>query len=286
MFRKLLCPIDFSPASDEALQFAARMAKDLDADLVVAHAWYVPPLAYTGESMLIEGLDTARKSSERLLADAKQQALAYGAPRVSTSFITGVPWAAIAELTQAQDIDLVVIGTHGRTGMSRFLLGSVAERVVRHAECSVLVARGAYKGFHHVVCAVDFSDPSRHAMHAAGELARESVTLFHSIEIPSLYGLFPGRTDDVVDYDRRARILMHEWEHALRSTSKATVAVEATFGSPAAEALQLLDRDSRLDLIVVGSHGRTGIRRVLLGSVAEKIVRHARASVLVARTRG
>lgn len=286
MFRKLLCPIDFSPGSDEALQFAARMAKELDADLVVAHVWHVPPLAYGGESLPINDLDAIRESAEQMLAGAKQQAIAYGAPRVSSRFVTGVPWAAIAELTQDPDIDLVVIGTQGRTGISRFLLGSVAERVVRHAECSVLVARGSYKGFQHVLCAVDFSEPSRHAMHRAAELARENVTLFHSIEIPAAYGLFPSRTDDAIDYDRRAHLLMHEFEHELHATSKVSVSVQASFGSPAAEVLQLLERDTRVDLVVVGSHGRTGIRRVLLGSVAERIVRHARTPVLVARVRG
>jgi len=286
MFRKLVCPVDFSPGSEEALLFAARMARDLDADLLVAHVWYVPPLAYAGESIPTGALESVRESAERMLADAQRQAISYGAPRVTTSFLTGVPWAQIADLPKDQDVDLIVIGTRGRTGASRFLLGSVAEQVVRHAACSVLVARGAYTAFHHVVCAVDFSEWSREAMHRAGELARESVTLFHAIEIPALYGLMPSRTGEAIELDRQARRLLHEWERELRAVTRASVATHPCFGPPAAEALELLDRDPKLDLIVVGSHGRTGLRRVLLGSVAEKIVRHARTPVLVARGRG
>ncbi|MGE5184806.1 MAG: universal stress protein [Acidobacteriota bacterium] len=286
MFKKIVCPIDFSPGSEQALQFAARMATDLDADLVVAHVWYVPPLAYSSETMPPAGWDAVRDSSERMLAEAKQRAVGLGAPRVSTLLLSGVPWAQIAEIPTDPDVDLVVIGTHGRTGISRFLLGSVAEQVVRHADCSVIVARGEYKGLQHVLCSVDFSDSSHQAMRRAGELARESVTLFHAIEIPALFGLEPSRSDEAFDLDRRAQRLTEAWGSELGAMTRASVSTRTAFGSPAAETLAMLDADPKLDLVVVGSHGRTGIRRVLLGSVAEKIVRHARTPVLVARARG
>ena len=286
MFKNIVCPTDFSPGSEQALQFAARMAKDLDANLVVAHVWYVPPLAYAGESMALERWEAVRDSAESMLADARQRAVGLGAPRVSTLLRSGVPWAEIAETPTDPDVDLVVIGTHGRTGISRFLLGSVAERVVRHADCSVLVARGEYRGLQHVLCAVDFSEPSREAMRRAGELARDSVTLFHAIEISTLFAFEPSRSGEAFELDRRAQRETEAWASELRSMTRATVSTRTTFGTPAAETLAMLDADPKLDLVVVGSHGRTGIRRVRLGSVAEKIVRHARTPVLVARARG
>lgn len=286
MFKKIVCPIDFSSGSEEALQYAAFMAKDLDAELVIAHVWYVPPLAYSGEGVPVASWENVREETERGLVDARKQAIACGAPRVSTVFLSGVPWAQIAELPTDADTDLVVIGTHGRTGVPRFLLGSVAERVVRHAECSVLVARGKYTGLHHLLCAVDFSEPSRDAMRRASELAKESVTLFHAIEIPALFAFEPTRDGDAFELDRRAKRSIEDWGRELASMTKATVSTCTTFGSPATEALSILDADPKLDLAVVASRGRTGIRRVLLGSVAEKIVRHARTSVLVARAKG
>ena len=286
VFEKLLCPIDFSPGSEQALRLAAGMARDLDAELVIVHVWYVPPLAHADDGMPLASWDVVRDTCERRLADAKQQAIGLGAPRVSTRFLSGVPWAQIAEIPTDPEIDLVVIGSHGRTGVSRFLLGSVAERVVRHARCSVLVARGEYRGHQHVLCSVDFSDSSRTAMRRAGELARESVTLFHAIEIPALFAFEPSRSGEAFELDRRALRLTEAWGAELATMTTAAVSTRTAFGAPADETLALLDADPRLDLVVVGSRGRTGIRRVLLGSVAEKIVRYARTSVLVARGRG
>jgi len=285
MFKKLLCPIDFSPGSQQALDLAARLAKASDAELIIAHAWHVVPLAYTEYPIAADTLQAMSDDAVRLLGDARERALKLGAKRVGTAFSRGLPWQQIVETAADRSCDLVVIGSHGRTGISRFVLGSVAETVVRHAPCSVLVARNDQASFQHALCAIDFSEASRDAMNRAVELARERVTLFHSIETPGFFAYEPHRAEVADDLDRRATNALDQWAGELAGRSKLTVSCRTAFGSPAHEALGVIDGDPTIDLAVVGSRGRTGIKRVLLGSVAAKIVRHARCSVLVARDR-
>ena len=142
MFRKILCSVDFSPGSTEALRLAAAMCAP-DTALVLIHVWQ--PLAYTygAESALTADIvNSIQGDAERELASAKREVERLGPRRVETSFQIGSAWREIVRvLEDDRAFDLAVIGTHGRTGLSHVLLGSVAEKVVRHAPCPVLVAR-------------------------------------------------------------------------------------------------------------------------------------------------
>ena len=122
-------------------------------------------------------------------------------------------------------------------------------------------------------------------MTRAGELAGESVTLFHAVELPLIGGIAPKRVDETFEVHKRAMGSLKVWARELEGKTRASVSTQTGFGSPARETLAMLDANPKLDLVVVGSHGRTGVQRVLLGSVAERIVRHARTPVLVARAR-
>lgn len=276
--RKILCPVDFSEGSDRGLEMAVRLANEHAAELVVAHAWYLPPM--TMEYALAPAtLDAIEKDAAAGLEDAVARARGFGATQVTPLLLEGVPWQRIVDA--AEGCDLIVLGSHGRTGLSRVLLGSVAEKVVRHAHGSVLVVppKGVLRTFKKIVCPVDFSEASKLAFGRAKELVREggSITLVHVIELPVAYrGQIPLDVADVLD--RQARQLMEEWVRGASVPVKAEIRV----GSPGAQVLHVLEEDVH-DLVVVGSHGRTGIKRALLGSVAEKLVRHAGCPVLVAR---
>ena len=289
MFRKILCPIDFSEASSVAARAAVRLAKAADAELVLAHAWYVPPLASAGEYPFPpSAIQQLVEDAERGLAVAAREVTELGSTRVRTALSTGNPWEQIVEtLRRDQAFDLAVLGPHGRSALARVLLGSVTEKVVRHAPCPVLIARGEAKPFRHLLCPVDFSDSSQEALALAGDLAAPdaTITLLHVIELPLSYtGDLP-----VADYlgvvDKRSTDLIEDWASDLRSRTSLPVDTRIEIGSPGAEVLAILDKDPTYDLVAMGRHGRTGVRRVLLGSVAEKVVRHARCSVVVARPR-
>jgi nucleotide-binding universal stress UspA family protein len=289
--RKILCAIDFSDASRRAMYTAARLSKAADAELVLLHAWYVPPLASAGEypfppSVTQQLVD----DDERGLALAAREASELGARHVKTQLSTGIPWDQIVEaLRRDPTFDLVVLGPHGRTAFARVLLGSVTEKVARHAPCPVLVARGEAKPFGHVLCPVDFSDSSREALALAVEMTapNATLTLLHVIELPLTYtSEVPVAEGDYLGgIDKRSTDLIEDWASDLRTKTSLSIATRVETGSPGATVLAALDEDPTYDLVAMGRHGRTGVRRVLLGSVAEKVVRHARCSVVVARPR-
>jgi nucleotide-binding universal stress UspA family protein len=291
-FKKILCPVDFSLGSQQAMLLAIRLANESDAELVLTHVWYMPPLAYAEDPPFPpDTIQAMIQDEERGLAAAEAEASRLGATRVTTKFLTGVPWDQIVEVLRGDAaFGLAVMGTQGRTGLDRVLLGSVTEKVIRHAPCPVLAvpARGLVSAFNHVLCPVDFSESSRQAVALAAELAAPrgaGITLLHVVEVPVTYSGEPRVEGFVEDLDKRSARLLEEWARDLRTKVSVPVATRSRIGNPGAQTLAVLDDDKTYDLVVMGSHGRTGLRRVLLGSVAEKVVRHAARPVLIARAR-
>lgn len=292
-FQKILCPTDFSPGAQHAMRVAVRMAAGSGAELVLAHVWQVPPFAFGGSDPFpAEVIQRMARERERSLAAALGQARELGAPRVTSRALTGAPWEQLVETLRVDEaFDLVVMGTHGRTGVSRLLLGSVTEKVIRHAPCSVFAVRprgeATTPSFPRVLCPIDFSDSSRHAVARAAEMVAPAgdITLLHVIELPISYSGELFTADILGDIEKRSAHMLADWAAELSSKVSVPVTTELRFGSPAAQVLATLDRDPTFDLVVVGSHGRTGIRRALIGSVAEQVTRHAACPVLVARAR-
>lgn len=146
--RQILVPSDFSESSRAALDYAVELARPLDASIDVLHVWEAP-LFMPPASLLETGVaDTSlveifRKNAEDSLAQFVSEAKHRGV-RVRAAFAElGPPAHTIVEFARSREYDLIVMGTHGRTGLSHALIGSVAERVVRHASCPVLTAREA-----------------------------------------------------------------------------------------------------------------------------------------------
>lgn len=289
VIKKILCAIDFSLGSQRALREAARLAAEADGELVLVHVWYVPPSAFAGEYMIPPPVvQQMSDDASRGLDDAIRDAKTFGAKRVTAKLLQGVPWNAIVEMVDDPSYDLVVIGTHGRTGLSRVLLGSVAEKVVRHAPCSVLAvpADGEPKAFTHVLCPVDFSESSRYALQVAGGLVATGgagITLLHVVETG--YWEEPSLAALMRDLETQSTQRLDDWAAQLRRDVAVPVTTRTGTGWSGAGILTVLDDDPSIDLVVVGSHGRTGIKRAVMGSVAEKVVRHAKCPVLVARKR-
>jgi universal stress protein A len=137
-----LVPIDFSVYAEQALDYAIGLARTLNARLTVLHV--IQPFPMTGVDMGVVLPVTSLRELEEEVQRSMEAALA----RVTAAGLTGehvvlygVPFQEIVETAQARQVDLIVMGTHGRTGLLYVLLGSIAERVVRLAPCSVLVAR-------------------------------------------------------------------------------------------------------------------------------------------------
>ena len=145
--QRILCPVDFSQPSRVALEHAVALAKLFDGALTIFHVYQVP--AYTlPDGVVLPTADQLKDLFERVdtaLAEWKQIALELGAGRVDTAAAQGVVWNEIVNRAQEGGYDLIVVGTHGYTGLRHVLLGSVAERVVQRASCPVLTVRSTGK---------------------------------------------------------------------------------------------------------------------------------------------
>jgi universal stress protein A len=139
-WKKICCPIDFSEASRFALSEAAALASTLDGELTLLHVHEPTTVTGDGVAPRIEDFESLRPSLERRLVGWAEEA-GSPRPRVVSRVLPGVPAEEILRFALAERFDLLVMGTHGRTGLSHFILGSVVEKVIRHAPCPVLVVR-------------------------------------------------------------------------------------------------------------------------------------------------
>lgn len=142
-FHKILCPIDFSAGSRIALTSAAELARASNAPLVLLYVSERSPWqAMTGFQLVPEVVERVAASEQTELAAWQTAAKELGVADVSSRLVTGTPWDRIVAMARDdRAIDLIVMGTHGRTGLEHALIGSVAEKTIRHAPCSVFVVR-------------------------------------------------------------------------------------------------------------------------------------------------
>lgn len=145
-FQRILAPIDFSPASSAAVQYAAELAKSFGAKVHVLHAWEAPVYlrpdltVWSGEVSATLG-DQIRHSAEQAMREFFAKMGLESNEAFTNEVRQGTPYKTILAVAEEGKFDLVVMGTHGRTGLSHTLLGSVAEKVVRHSTCPVLTVR-------------------------------------------------------------------------------------------------------------------------------------------------
>jgi nucleotide-binding universal stress UspA family protein len=294
--RHLVVATDFSPLADAALDRAVAIAKAHKARLTLAYAEAVVdagPVAEGGPAIAEElgALAAALKGDEQRQLDLRLDRIRGEGIDVALAVRAGPPDEAITELAKSFGADLIVIGTHGRTGVRRFLLGSVAELIVRRATCDVLVSRGtATSGmFARPLVATDFSVTAERALLSTLDLVGPGVPIqiVHAWQYPVGswgFGLL-GAHSTAANTVREAITLTAE-EHGARLLAAHRrdghpLQFELAEGS-AADAVTRLAEERGHDLVAIGTHGYRGFERFLLGSVAEATVRHAPCSVLIA----
>jgi universal stress protein A len=146
--KRILVPVDFSACSDKAFEDALELAGRFGAELIVLHVWQ-PPRTMGPETVFYPPEGTRQSVIHLVEQEARRQTAQFVAERtalapnvrVTTLVEAGIPYASIVDVGEREDVGLIVMGTHGRSGLSRFFLGSVAEKVVRHAHCPVLTIR-------------------------------------------------------------------------------------------------------------------------------------------------
>ena len=144
-FKKILVPTDFGPASDAAVERAVELASAFDSELTILHVYEAPVFAYPGGAPYIatQNISADLERSARAAVDTLVQQLETCVSRVAGIVRQGSAWRHIEEVAREIGADLVVVGTHGRRGVPRALLGSVAEKVVRTSPVPVLTVHAA-----------------------------------------------------------------------------------------------------------------------------------------------
>lgn len=294
----ILVATDGSRGSGAAEAYACALARSWGATLTVMRVLEFPPgmnpdypinRVYLGELM---------KEATRKLADVKARAADLGIS-VQSHIATGIPSEEVLAVARAEETDLIVVGTKGKTGLEHILLGSTAERIIRMAPCPVLTvpverqrtegsegAESPHLVLKRMLVPVDFSECSLDALEYGALVAQRSkayLTLLHVLE-PVSYGL-----DFTLPHATKREQIRTELTGRLSNlvSELTTAGVPSDFtmlGGLPADSVVDTARSRSSDVIVMGTHGRRGFSHVLFGSVAESVLRRSSCPVLTVRS--
>lgn len=296
---RILVARDFSSVSDRALRHGLELAARTGASLHVLHAEVLHDLEKQSDDRPSpgEGIGALRqelKASGRISGAALDRVSVVEVVRRDVA-----PAPALLNYAAEEDIDLIALGTHGRRGPSRILLGSVAEEVVRQAQQPVLTVRGEGDdaslpppgALDRILVPVDFSDYSREALLYAREWATlydAEIDVLHVVEEDLHPAFYVGGVSSIYDVepnlDEKVRGQLSNFVSDVLGSDE-DVNTHMRTGSAAPAIVEFVD-EKEVDLVSLSTHGRTGLERFLLGSVAEKVVRHVGCPVLTVKAFG
>jgi nucleotide-binding universal stress UspA family protein len=297
--RRILCPLDFSRFSHHALEQAVALAREFGAEISALHVFAFAPVAETVPavgSIPMEPMRLAPPQRAALTAELREFAEGVEAEGVTIhrTLHEGSPETRIVEHAKAWKADLIVMGTHGRTGFERLLLGSVTEKVLRKAPCPVLTvprrmgAPAQGLTFGRILCAVDFSATSFRALEYAASLAAPGGPGIVALNVVELFADGGMRDEVALDTpDFRAelkRTALARLHDAIPEGVRARCAVTelVTMGKAWKEILRVAT-EQESDVIVLGVQGRSAADLLLFGSTTQHVVRQAACPVLTIR---
>ncbi len=288
--KKVLFPTDFSRAANTALPHALTIAQKYKAEITILHVATpysddpnAPEYQQLGEGSFKEYIENSLGEVSQAMGSSQ---------KVTTEVVREVsPATGILDFIEEKGIDLTVMGTHGHSALAQFFLGSVAERVVRHASCPVLTVaqdRKEYRNkpdYQNILVAFDFSEHSKLAAREASEMASQygaRIQVLHVVEQEVHPAFYLKWKESIV---RELPEIAKEATGSLRSVlgreGLENIDVHVEIGDKKAHTeINEFSRANQVDLIVMGTHGLSGLDRMLLGSTTERVVRIASCPVL------
>ncbi|UCE86889.1 MAG: universal stress protein [Deltaproteobacteria bacterium] len=293
---RILVPTDFSRPSTHAVAYAVGLARVHGSRVELLHSYGIPARAMGQYDSSLPGdvLATLRDAAARKLLKTFEKVKAEGVD-VDMRVTDASPAEAIAASATRLSVQLIVMGTHGRSGLKHVLLGSVAERTVRLAPCPVMTVKEppleAEAGrFRKILVPTDFATEARAALELASDLAATSgpaeVIVGHAYCVPAeIEALVAAEGDPRVH--AFTQTLLAEMERLIEPLTEDGVSASFRLraGNPERVIVDTANEEG-VDLIVMATHGRTGLSHVLLGSVAERVLRLARCPVITVSSRG
>lgn len=284
--KKILCPIDFSPFSQKALHYAMALAKQHKATLYVQHvAETIPYPYYSGYGADIPILQN--QDLQKQLRQRAQQALEDFIPAEAKQELAlvpvlseGTPYREILTLAEKEQIDMLLMGTHGRTGLEKLFLGSVTEKVMRKAPCPVLTVCHTGKEkegiirFDRIVLPIDFSEHSIKQLEYGLALAED-----YKSQLYVLHVVEEGFTEYANDRIRGAE---KKIANIIPENAKCKIETAVRTGTAHKEILSVAG-ETDADLIILGVSGRGALGAALFGSTTYRVVRSAERPVLAVK---
>lgn len=288
----ILAATDFSGTAQAGIDWAVEIAKANSARIELIHALLVPSRATDFVPSPPDFTEALQEAASGRLNAITEKVRELGV-EVTPDLRLGVPSQVILEAAEEKAADLIVIGTRGLSGFRHLLLGSTAERVVQHASCPVLTVHPEDTDKHRpiktILVPTDFSRDAATACQAVltllGGQRDATIVLLHVYHLPyeyTAYGTIPTSLDYFKDVEGAAEDRLEELATSLRDEGL-TVRTLAREGFPPeiiiGEAVA-----AEADLIAMGTHGRTGLAHLVLGSTAERVVQRASCPVLTFRS--
>jgi nucleotide-binding universal stress UspA family protein len=289
---RIVATTDFSDTADVALEWAMALASQHGASLCLVHALTLPaPLP----DYVPSGTDFGQEMHQIALRKLEETAARVRAAGIAVDLEVpiGVPSQSIVRIAEEENAELLVLGTRGLTGITHLLLGSTAERVVQRAPCPVLTVHPDDHGYgtpvRSILVPTDFSPHAEEAARvaraclcAAGAPAR--LVLLHAYHLPieyTAYGPIPTSVNFMADVGADAQ---EQLDLAAKELRAEGLEVEAVTREGYAPEIIVDEAAARgVDVIALGTHGRTGLAHLLLGSTAERVVQHAKCPVMTVR---
>jgi nucleotide-binding universal stress UspA family protein len=300
-FRTILVPLDGSPLAEQALPLARRLAERAGSKLRLALVHQIPAAPLDpGAAKLFTSIELSTRKSERSYLRSLQAKLRQEGVRLASAVtLSGPVGPALAQYVQELGIDLVVMATHGRGGMRRAWLGSVADYLVRHLQVPVLLVRpgedgraqAPVAGANQILVPLDGSPLAEDVLGPAADLARlwgAELTLLRVVHPVVLFSdemlgwPAPYDAELTASLRNQAEDAIRDIAERLRSEGLRATGV-AVVGWGAADAILQAARPEQVAAIAIATHGRGGLQRLTLGSVADKLIRAAEVPVLVHR---
>lgn len=287
MYDTLLFPTDGSDGAADALDHVLDIAAAHDATvhlLFVADVTEISATRIQGE--IIEAL---KRDGKEAVAEAAARAEKQGVSTV-TEVVQGEPYSTIVEYADSHEVDLITMPTHGRRGLKRFLLGSTTERVVRRANVPVLTIkpgenRTVEYPYRNVLVPTDGSECANQALEMGIGVANASGAALHVLSVVSVNSLGVDVRSEIqrTALEERANEIIEDASEFADDAGVGSVSGSIEYGQSVHRAIlsSLDEQDS--DLVVIGTHGRTGFDRYVLGSVTEYLIRTSPVPVLTVR---
>jgi len=296
-FKTIVFPTDFSSCSDRALDYAVLLAERFESQMHMLHAQVLhgddpsnPRNEFPEANALLDRLENVAHSDLGSVVSRGDVSVLKVQQAQRRGFDPG---EVILEFAREVDADLIVMGTHGRRGARRLLLGSVAEHLLRRSELPVLLVRESAERSHledigTILAPVDFSAASKAAVVQAAELAKllgSRLRLMHVIELPSVPSVYgQPLVFDTNDLTQRSLRALENLAIELGVAGETTDSI-VTIGNPATEIVHEAKKDGA-GLIVMPPHSRGALSHFLAGRTTDLVVRSAPCPVLTTGVHG